>query len=62
MFKLEESGEDFLEVGFVGNEVAGRSVQVGRNVLDVRAHDGDVFFDPVGEVEEGLVNVLVFFG
>jgi hypothetical protein len=62
VFELEESGEDFFEVGFVGNEVAGRSVQVGRNVLDVRAHDGDVFFDPVGEVEERLVNVLVFFG
>jgi hypothetical protein len=62
VFELEESGEDLFKVGFVGNEVAGRSVQVGRNVLDVRAHDGDVFFDPVGEVEEGLVNILVFFG
>jgi hypothetical protein len=61
MFELEESGEDFFEVCFVGNEVAGRSVQVGRNVLDVRAHDGDVLFNPVGEVEDGLVDVLVFF-
>ncbi len=61
VFELEEPGEDFFELGFVGNETVCRTVQVGRNVLDVRAHDGYVFLNPVGEVEEGLVNVLVFF-